>query len=243
MPLIPKSQKGRRESSKDKNNNQENPPSQSPNKDLLISHNRRRSRRLMKEKSSLFDGHDSNSDKLWSLSNIRKRRKVARKRRTDRGEPVEACSVSPCPLDSLNSDLSDSSERHFPHHSSPPFAPPSILPQLTRRNTTDPNRTVKVKYENRRLGLWNKEERTALWEGLMLYPPKPKSERTRGVKGCWSHIKEDSRFKDALKMRTTTQMKDKARGWIRTGVLSRELEARKNDDVSDEEHLNQDKRT
>jgi len=60
----------------------------------------------------------------------------------------------------------------------------------------------------------------------MVFPPRPKGERTRGTRGCWSFIKDDSRWKDALKMRTKLQMKDKARKWIRDGSLARERDKR-----------------
>jgi len=77
----------------------------------------------------------------------------------------------------------------------------------------------------KRLGFWTKAERTALWDGLMVFPP---SGFKRGVKGCWSHIKEDPRWRKALAQRTTVQMKDKARPWIKSGALEKERKKRKN---------------
>jgi len=76
----------------------------------------------------------------------------------------------------------------------------------------------------KRRGFWTKAERTALWDGLMVFPP---SGFKRGVKGCWSHIKEDPRWRKALARRTTVQMKDKARPWIKSGALEKERKKRK----------------
>jgi len=82
-------------------------------------------------------------------------------------------------------------------------------------------KNVKVKKEWRK---WTINERDALWEGLMVFHP---TGNTRGVRGCWSHIKDDPRWRKELEHRSTVQMKDKARGWIKSGKLQREIDRRK----------------
>jgi len=86
-------------------------------------------------------------------------------------------------------------------------------------------RSEVTKSTEKRLGFWTKAERTALWDGLMEFQP---SGFKNGVRRCWSYIKRDPRWRKALARRTTVQMKDKARPWIKSGALERELKKRQN---------------
>jgi len=92
-----------------------------------------------------------------------------------------------------------------------------LLPSLRLSEAT--------KSTGKRTGFWTKAERTALWDGLMEFQP---SGFKNGVRRCWSYIKRDPRWRKALARRTTVQMKDKARPWIKSGALERELKKRQN---------------